>query len=54
MTAAEEEENPAAERPLSRMEVQRCMDEMQDLKDKGVLTEQEFTRKKQELYMRLG
>ena len=54
VTAAEEEENPAAERPLSRMEVQRCMDEMQDLKDKGVLTEQEFTRKKQELYMRLG
>lgn len=52
--AAEEEENPAAERPLSRTEVQRCMDEMQDLKDKGVLTEQEFTRKKQELYMRLG
>ncbi|MDO4614939.1 MAG: SHOCT domain-containing protein [Lachnospiraceae bacterium] len=40
--------------PASRTQAENVLQELQDLRDKGILTEEEFAQKRQEVYEKLG
>lgn len=52
--AAAENKKAAEDLPMSREEVAKTISQLEELKDKGLLTEEEFNQKKQQLYEKLG